>query len=452
MLGGRYQIVEQIGKGGFGVTFLALDMQRPGTPKCVVKQFKPMFPDPYTLHVGKKMFVQEAETLEKLGNHDQIPRLLAHFEENQEFYLVQEYIEGHDLSVELPVGQQQSEDFVIKLLHDILGVLAFVQQNNAIHRDIKPSNIRRRQSDNKVVLIDFGAVKQISTQVVNSQGQTNITVPVGTLGYMPSEQHSGNPKPSSDIYAVGMVGIQALTGVKPIDLPTDKGEIVWRERVQVSPKLANILDTMVRYDFRQRYQSATDAMLVLKTLSPPPPPRWKFFIGLPIAAVLATAIVLLFQFINQEKFLPYENSTYGIKIKYPQTWQKQYINNPITGEVVAFLSPKQSNTDKFQEKLTISVEDFSGTLDEFSSSSIQDISNHLTEAKIVNKNEINLGYQRANQLVFTGKDGDNRLKNLQVLTLRNYKAYVITYTAEIDNYDDFLQKAQTMVNSFEFLE
>jgi serine/threonine-protein kinase len=464
MLGGRYQIVEQIGKGGFSSTFLALDMQRPGNPKCVVKQFKPMSTDPYTLREGRRLFDKEAEILEILGTHAQIPRLLAHFEENQEFYLVQEFIEGHDLNEEVFPGKQLSEAYVIKLLQDILEVLVFVHGHTVIHRDIKPSNIRRRQ-DGKIVLIDFGAVKQISTQVVNSQGQTNVTVAIGTPGYMPSEQAISNPQFSSDIYAVGIIGIQALTGIFPTQLSKNSqtSEIDWRNQAQVSQKLADILDTMVRYDFRQRYQSATDALqaLTVPPITPPqpPPPTNKFLIAAGIAAVVATSIVIVPKFIDivnldpkTENFLAYQNSTAGIKMKYPQSWERQDINNPLTGEVVVFLSPKQSNADKFQEKVTISVEDFSGTLDEFTDSSKKDISNHLTEANIINTSEINLAYQRANQLVFTGKDGNNSLKNWQVLTLRNYQAYIITYTAETNNYDAFSQKAETMVNSFEFLE
>ncbi len=141
ILGGRYQIVEQLGEGGFGITFLALDTGRPGNPQCVVKQFQPMSTDPRTLEVGERLFKREAEKLEILGKHDQIPRLLFFFQEYQQFYLVQEYIEGHDLSRELVPNAQLSEAYVIKLLYDILEVLVFVHQQNLIHRDLKPSSV-----------------------------------------------------------------------------------------------------------------------------------------------------------------------------------------------------------------------------------------------------------------------------------------------------------------------
>ncbi|MEO0971344.1 MAG: AarF/UbiB family protein, partial [Cyanobacteria bacterium J06639_18] len=122
-----------------------------------------------------------------------IVEVFAHFEENQQFYLVQEYIEGYDIKEEVYSGQQLSEKVVIKLLEEILEVLNFVHQQKVIHRDIKPSNIRRRQSDRKIVLIDFGAVKEIGTQIINKQGEIKPTVAIGTLGYMPSEQANGHP-------------------------------------------------------------------------------------------------------------------------------------------------------------------------------------------------------------------------------------------------------------------
>jgi serine/threonine-protein kinase len=473
-LGGRYQILDQIGKGGFGVTFLAEDIQRPGNPKCVVKQLKPMVTDPHTLREARRLFNQEAEILENLGKHEQIPRLLAHFEENQEFYLVQEYIEGHDLSKELLLGKKLSEAYVFKLLQDILEVLIFVHQQGVIHRDIKPSNIIRRQGG-KIVLIDFGAVKQISTQIVNSQGQKHKTVAIGTAGYMPSEQSNGHPDFRSDIYAVGIIGIQTLTGIPPLQLSkdTNTGEIIWRNQAQVSQKLADILDKMVRYDFRDRYQSAEEALQALKglipatlttpqaaktsisgsTLTPTSTPSQKFFthkllIGLPIVAALGTSIIFLLSRKPAENFLIYQNSALGIKMKYPQSWEKQEINNPITGEVVAFLSPTESSADKFQEKVTITVEYFSGTLNEYSDSSIKEIENQVA-GKIEHTSNRTFANKSGKELVFTVKDRDYSLKNLQVFTLKEGKAYAIIYTAEKDIYDKFLPTADTMVKSLE---
>ena len=155
--------------------------------------------------------------LGKLGSHDQIPRLLAHIEENQQFYLVQEYIDGQELSEEITPGKQWSEDPTIALLQDILEVLVWVQENKAIHRDLKPANIMRRR-DGKIVLIDFGAVKEIGSQILNSQGQVPSTMIIGTPGYMPIEQFNCSPSLCSDIYAVGMIAIQALTGISPTNL------------------------------------------------------------------------------------------------------------------------------------------------------------------------------------------------------------------------------------------
>jgi serine/threonine protein kinase/Tfp pilus assembly protein PilF len=269
-LGGRYKIIEKLGAGGFGRTFLAEDMHLPGRPQCVVKQLKPQTNEPETLAMARRLFDTEAEVLYQLGNHDQIPRLLAHFEDNEEFYLAQEFIEGEPLTQELAKGQPWREAQVIALLQDMLQVLFFVHEQQVIHRDLKPPNLIRRQCDNKIVLIDFGAVKQVSSQVVNpATGETNLTISIGTKGYMPNEQLAGNPRFSSDIYAVGMVAIQALTGVHPKRLGEDPetGEIIWREHAtHVSPKLAHILDKMVRYDFRDRYATAADALEALQSL------------------------------------------------------------------------------------------------------------------------------------------------------------------------------------------
>ncbi|WP_242054860.1 serine/threonine-protein kinase [Nostoc flagelliforme] len=256
----RFEIVKHLGSGGSGDTYLAIDLDLPGQPHCVVKHFHPKDPNPAVVAIAKSLFDREAEVLYQLGNdHDQIPRLFAHFNEDGDFYLVQEFIDGHALTQEIVPGQHLSENAVLNLLKDILEVLAFVHQNDIIHRDIKPQNLMRRYSDQKIVLIDFGSIKKIGAL------GAGLTIAVGTPGYMPSEQAKGKPKLCSDIYAVGMICIQALTGLVPEQLQEDPntGEVIWRDQAQVSDALADILDTMVRDRYNQRYQSATEALQAL---------------------------------------------------------------------------------------------------------------------------------------------------------------------------------------------
>lgn len=266
VLVGRYQIYQMLGGGGFGKTYIALDTQRPGQPKCVVKHFQPVTHNPEFLETARRLFTSEAETLEKLGYHDQIPRLLAYFEEDQEFFLVQEFIEGHSLKVEMPPNQPWTEEKVIILLQQGLDILKFIHSHQVIHRDIKPENMLRRLEDGKLVLIDFGAVKQVQTHISGISGQTEMTIAIGTPGYMPLEQFQGKPHLNSDIYSLGMVCIQALTGVHPRQLAEDPttGEFLWQYRAKVSPELAFVLSRMVMINYRLRYQSATEVMEALQ--------------------------------------------------------------------------------------------------------------------------------------------------------------------------------------------
>jgi serine/threonine protein kinase len=284
VLDGRYKLIKALGSGGFGRTYIARDMRRPGTPTCVVKHLQPATNDPNFVREARRLFNAEAETLEKLGRHDQIPQLLAYFEEEQQFYLVQEYIEGRSLYEEVQArssGKEQrlSEIEVISIIRDVLNVLDFVHSEGVIHRDLKPDNIIRRNHDRKLVLIDFGAVKAVevgSTELENSESR--FTVTIGTPGYMPSEQSIGRPNFTSDIYALGMIAIKALTGLEPTEIPTDpiSGELIWRERakvtnlsgnlceeIKISNGLAMVLTRMVRYQSAQRYQSAKEVLQAL---------------------------------------------------------------------------------------------------------------------------------------------------------------------------------------------
>lgn len=264
-IAGRYKIVKPLGAGGMGETFIAIDTQFPDQLQCVVKRLLPASNDPSFLSKLKQLFFTEAKTLAKLGEHDQIPRLLAYLEENQEFYLVQEYIEGHTLGEELK--QRWKEAQVLVFLKDILIVLEFLQNQDpqVIHRDIKPDNIIRRKQDGKLVLIDFGAVKEWQAKQLTLMGQPTLTI--GTPEYMPTEQFKGLSHPSSDLYAVGMIAIQALTGILPSVLEDDEnGEKIWRHKASVSDELANFLAKMARHYYKHRYQTASEASQVLQNL------------------------------------------------------------------------------------------------------------------------------------------------------------------------------------------
>ncbi|MEM7553714.1 MAG: Ycf66 family protein [Cyanobacteria bacterium P01_A01_bin.84] len=269
LLDGRYQVIKILSAGGFGQTYVVEDTRRPGNPQCVLKQLKPLSSDPYYLQTARRLFNSEAEILETLGNHDQIPRLLAYFEENEEFFLVQELVVGHPLSTEINEGQSWNESQVMQTLEDVLSILEFVHSYGVIHRDIKPDNLIRRDSDGKLVLIDFGAVKQIRTQIAESEAEVSATIAIGTHGYMSAEQAQGKPRLNSDLYALGMIAIQVLTGKLPSSLPENPqtGEIIWRDQVQLSPELTAILQKMVCYHWRDRYQSVKEVQHDLRQIS-----------------------------------------------------------------------------------------------------------------------------------------------------------------------------------------
>ncbi|AFZ02387.1 bifunctional serine/threonine-protein kinase/formylglycine-generating enzyme family protein [Calothrix sp. PCC 6303] len=266
----RYQIIKLLGSGGFGETYLAEDLGIPinPKPKCVVKRLKTQNRNNKELEWLKNSFEQEAATLYNLGKlHPQIPNLSEYFQLGNEFYLVQDFIDGVDLTKIITLGKKIPEVAVTQLLQEILEVLVIVHQQNIIHRDINPKNIMRRHGDGKVILIDFGAVKQI---MFKNSGQTSLTAGVGTPGFMPLEQFNGKPKLASDIYAVGMVAVQALTGTPPHLLDDDEdGEVIWQDRVNISIRFAEVLTRMVNRRVSQRYQNAAEALEAMQLLNQP---------------------------------------------------------------------------------------------------------------------------------------------------------------------------------------
>ncbi len=276
ILVGRYLPAKLLGQGGFGAAFLGRDRYTPKLRQCVVKQFQPSGNlKPAQLKIAQDLFEREAEVLEQLGReHPQIPDLFAFFEltvpnaqtrkDDKFFYLVQEYIDGQTLEEELAQTGKFPETEILKVLDQVLKILDFVHENGSIHRDIKPSNIMRHRNG-RFYLLDFGAVKFVTKAVGNTQSSTGIY----SAGFAPPEQVSGSQVfPSSDLYALAVTCVMLLTNKAPQDLfDSYNNTWKWRSFAQVSSRLGDVLDRMLRFAPADRYQSANQ---VLSALAPEP--------------------------------------------------------------------------------------------------------------------------------------------------------------------------------------
>ncbi|BAZ39222.1 serine/threonine protein kinase [Calothrix sp. NIES-4101] len=268
LLNNRYRAIQNLGSGGFGETFLAEDTQMPSHRRCVIKLLKPITDNPQIYQIVQERFQREAAILEELGgSHNQIPALYAYFQQDGQFYLVQEYIEGTTLTSKVRQKGFFTENEVQELLANLLPILDFIHGKRIIHRDIKPDNIIVRHQDNKPVLIDFGAVRELMGTVINSQGSTKSSIVIGTPGYMPSEQAAGRPIYSSDLYSLGMTAIYLLTGKQPQELETNPqtGEVVWQEHLSnihpnINSKFIAFIDRAIASHPRDRFANAREML------------------------------------------------------------------------------------------------------------------------------------------------------------------------------------------------
>lgn len=292
LLDRRYRIKKVLGANGFSKTYLAVDTHRPGEPKCVVKELRLPRTQGKSREMIELIFKKKVEFLEKIGKHDQVPQLLAFFQENQQFYLVEEFIIGHPLSDEIGHGIPIPEDQICKLLHEILEILIFVHGHGIIHRQVREDNLIRRNQDGKLVLINFSPVKEINInfQLLNAQrkaaknGGQNLESEVA-LELEKTQSYN------TDIYGAGLIAIEAITGLPAkdlIEISDDQNPespiLNWHDRIKIRPQLLNVLEKMVHPDPSERFQSAPEVLAALKKLKPcssnlqkgrppvPPPP------------------------------------------------------------------------------------------------------------------------------------------------------------------------------------
>ena len=267
LLQNHYRIIQLLGQGGFGRTYLAEDQGR-FNERCAIKEFVPIQGADKFSDKATQLFQREASVLYQI-EHPQIPKFRATFEEEERLFLVQDYVEGptfHDvLNQRRAQGQAFSEGEVRQFLQQLLPVLTHIHAKGIIHRDISPDNIILRKADQLPVLIDFGVVKEVVTRMQMDSPAAQATT-VGKAGYAPSEQmQTGRAYPSSDLYALAVTTIVLLTGQDPQSLFDDVNFAwKWQSQVSVTPGFAAVINKALSYRPSDRYQSASEMTRALE--------------------------------------------------------------------------------------------------------------------------------------------------------------------------------------------
>lgn len=453
----RYRILQILGSGRCGQTYLAEDTHFPIPAPCVIKQFEPEAKDALSLRKAKYLFAREVKILKLLGKHDRIPSLLDFFRQQEKFYLVHEFVEGQDLAGDLGVPWATAD--VVNLLQEILEVVELFHREKVIHQDLKPSNIIRRQSDGKLMPIDFGSIKKINNQIASSEGNTLITVPIGTEGYRAPEQKSNKPRLATDIYAIGTIALYALTGVEPADIPLD-GEtetVQWRDLVDLEPQVAEVIDRMVSTDLDRRYASATEAAIAVRKLKSGGK-LFDFKTAIGSAILMLTVVggglyywqlerslnqtseVELFE-TDQTSFpLLYRNKIHSVSMKYPADWGLSL--PPEESTAIARFTPPSDESWTITPEVSIEVDPVAGqSLESYTTERVYQIT-QLPQAKIVDSRPIEFAAGDSHKTIYTTFDGATEQKYLQIWTMRGDSFYSFTYHAAAEDYPEYLKTVE----------
>ena len=276
ILGERYRITKEIGRGGFGRTYLCEDINR-FNELCVLKEFAPQVQSSVFLNKAQELFEREAGVMYRF-KHPQIPMFREMFRVNRgeigQLFLVQDYVAGVNYQQLLRQKLAQNKTFteieITEFLIQILPVLGYIHDLGVIHRDISPDNLIQRERDGLPVLIDFGGVKQVAvnatTQCLPEQGN-HLSTRLGKVGYAPNEQlQRGVVFHHSDLYALAATSLVLLTGREPQDLIDSQNfSWNWRAHIHLTNNLASILDRMLQLRPQDRFQSAQDILTALKS-------------------------------------------------------------------------------------------------------------------------------------------------------------------------------------------
>ncbi|MBE9043056.1 protein kinase [Pleurocapsales cyanobacterium LEGE 10410] len=485
----RYRILRELSQNALSIVYLAEDLREPSLGQCEIERLQPQYDNEVlgtqSWRKTLQTFVDRGNALKNISQHPQIPQLLAFFECDREFYLVQEHIEGQSLRQKLETGLINEAE-AVSWLQEILGILEFAHQAEVIHRNIQPSSLIEHQ-DGRKFLTDFAmldnailfsdrSAKNIANADFAPPGETNLDV-------------------AGDIYALGKTIIYALTGnitefiqakslVSENTLQQSDSQLAIAE---ITPKLAGILNKMVGDRSAIRYQSAAEILAELdfnqNVITLPPP----FFntsqlsatplatakdkakhqgnyrsaliqklIWLLLSLPFVIALVIIFIGINKNSYKDFENyinNNYQFSIKYPETWSRRELDDPITGEVVVFATPQERDLDLFREKVYIAVERLSSepiSLEQYAQTvfeRIEQAKNSKIEA--AQNYRIKIDETPGRMVIYSRQQEGLQIKQMEAFTIKNNQAYIIIYTAQKNDFPEFYNTVEKMIDSWE---
>ena len=495
----RYRIVRQLGQNDWSTVYLAEDLASDSLKNCQIKQLQPQY-DREILGTQswqrvKEAFENQGDILKNLSQHPQVPQLLAFFECDREFYLVQEYLDGISLEQKLSRGSIDEEE-ALAWLCETLQILKFVHQKGIAHLNIQPASLIQDGSDKKF-LTDFASIENA---ILFNRQESEIKL---NSDFAPQEQLKSDFH--SDIYSLGKTIIYALTGKLANSIQAQSGansssksvSLSETPQANISIELAKVLNKMLISHPLQCYQSVSEVLGDLdserKMITFPPPftsdrftsgtPKKKLFdsnatiafftsktiwflLSLPFVVASIIIFIGLNKYSNRNdiysgrdssalssNFVEYSNSEYQFALKYPDTWSKRQIDDPITGEIVVFASPKETDADPFAEKVYIAVEYLSSkptTLEDYSQSVLSRIDNtDNNDIKLYEDFKTKIDNSPARMVIYSRTEGMLQLRQMEAFTIKNNQVYVAIYTAEEAKFSQFYPVVEKMINSWE---
>jgi eukaryotic-like serine/threonine-protein kinase len=501
----RYRIVQHLSQNDWSTVYLAEDLAdhkstntAGNSPQqCQIEQLHPQYNHEVlgaqSWQKVLKTFVAQGNILTKLSQHPQIPQLLAFFECDREFYLVREYIQGITLEQKLQ-DTLINEAETLSWLQEILGVLESIHQLDMAHLNIQPSSLIQ-DKDGRKFLTNFAAIK--NAILFDNQELKRVLNP----DFFPQ----GEPLQSdfaADIYALGKTMIFALTGELSTSIQANSTQVTSHNltnlnnapKANIRPELAGILNKMVDREPDHSYQSATEVLNeldfqqqnVVTFPSPfasgfrlpqtPPPvvkPRNRLrtlrdsskslsfgkLIWVLLSLPFMVASVIIFVGLNknsEDAFVSdakYTNEDYQFSLKYPQTWSERQIDDPITGEIVVFTSPKETAADPFAEKVYIAVEHLSSeptNLEQYRQAVLERISqSDSSNIKLQEDFATKISQAPARTVIYSRQQGSLPLQQMESFTIKNNQVYIAIYTAERDKFSKFYPTVEKIIDSWE---